>query len=65
MNTDMDLERFADLLAGLIEKYIDKIDLDSLPDPPPRPSKQRPTTDDVVGSFFGEILSFLVFVGTA
>lgn len=26
----------ADLLAGLIEKYIDKLDLDALPDPDPR-----------------------------
>lgn len=35
---DMDFERFADLLTNLIEKYINKIDLDSLPAPPPRPS---------------------------
>ena len=34
MDTNMDLERFADLLANLSEKYIDKIDLDSLPTPP-------------------------------
>ncbi len=27
----------ADLLAGLIEKHIDKLDLDALPDPAPRP----------------------------
>lgn len=40
---DIELERFANLLKRLIEKYIDKIDLDSLPDPP------RPTIDKVVG----------------
>ena len=27
----------ADLLAGLIEKYIDQLDLDNPPDPAPRP----------------------------
>lgn len=64
MDTDMNLERFADLLTGLIEKYIDKIDLDSLPDPPPRPTK-KPTTDDVVGFFVGKIISFLAFNGAA
>ena len=42
---DMDLERFADLLTGLIEKYANKIDLDSLPDPP------RPEIDKISGSF--------------
>ena len=42
---DMDLERFADLLTGLIEKYANKIDLDSLLDPP------RPTVEKIVGFF--------------
>lgn len=36
---DMELERLANLLAYLIEKYGDKLDLESLPDPP------RPTTE--------------------
>ena len=27
----------ADLLAGLIEKYIDQLELDALPDPAPNP----------------------------
>ena len=27
----------ADLLAGLIEKYIDALELDTLPDPVPKP----------------------------
>ena len=31
---DMEIERFAHLLTGLIEKYANKIDLDSLPDQP-------------------------------
>lgn len=31
---DLELERLADLLAYLIEKYGDKIELESLPDPP-------------------------------
>lgn len=31
---DMEIERFANLLTGLIEKYANKIDLDSLPDQP-------------------------------
>ena len=31
---NMDLERFADLLRRMIEKYAEKIDWDSLPDPP-------------------------------
>lgn len=38
-NMDMDIERLANLLAYLIEKYGDKLDLESLPDPP------RPTTE--------------------
>ena len=29
-----DLERFADLMANIIAKYINRIDLDSLPEPP-------------------------------
>lgn len=39
-----DLERLAVMLTNLIEKYADKLDLGTLPPPPP-----RPTTDDVVG----------------
>ena len=39
-----DLERLAVLLANLIEKYANKVDLGALPTPPP-----RPTADDVVG----------------
>lgn len=42
---DNDLQRLADLLGDILEKYADKIDLDSLPDPPPRPSKTKPATD--------------------
>lgn len=38
-SVDLELERLADLLAYLIEKYGDKIELESLPDPP------RPTTE--------------------
>ena len=38
MNDDMD--RLADFLANLIEKYADKIDLDTLPEPP------RPTDEE-------------------
>lgn len=34
-----DLQKLADLLGDILEKYADHIDLDSLPDPPPRPSK--------------------------
>lgn len=30
---DDELERFADLMANIIAKYINRIDLDSLPDP--------------------------------
>lgn len=41
-----DMQRFANLLADLITKYIDRLDLDSLPDPPP-----RPTANDAVGVF--------------
>ena len=36
---DMELERLANLLAYLIEKYGGKLDLESLPDPP------RPTAE--------------------
>lgn len=36
MNNDLD--KLADLLGSLIEKYSDKIDLNSLPDPPPSQS---------------------------
>ena len=36
---DNDMNRLADLLANLIEKYAEQIDIDSLPDPP------RPTDD--------------------
>jgi len=32
--TRNDMDRLADLLANLIEKYADKIDLDKLPEPP-------------------------------
>ena len=42
---DNDLQRLADLLGDILEKYADKIDLDSLPDPPPSPSKEKPATD--------------------
>lgn len=38
-SVDLELGRLADLLAYLIEKYGDKIELESLPDPP------RPTTE--------------------
>lgn len=31
---DNDLDKLAVMLGGLIEKYSDKIDLNSLPDPP-------------------------------
>lgn len=51
---DMDLERFADLLTGLIEKYATKIDLDSLPDPP-RPEEQKTSV------FFRKKIAFLMF----
>lgn len=40
---NMELERFADLLTYLIEKYAGQIDLSSLPD------MERPTTKEVVG----------------
>ena len=36
---DNDMNRLADLLANLIEKYAEQIDIDSLPDP------SRPTDD--------------------
>lgn len=39
MNNDLD--KLADLLGSLLEKYSDKIDLNSLPDPPP-PSQTDP-----------------------
>ena len=38
-SVDLELERLADPLAYLIEKYGDKIELENLPDPP------RPTTE--------------------
>jgi len=38
VSMDNDIDRLADLLANLIEKYADKIDLENLPDPP-RPTK--------------------------
>lgn len=41
MDTDMIV--FAELLATLITKYADKIDLESLPDPPPPDPPQRST----------------------
>lgn len=43
---DDDLQRLANLLGDILEKYADRIDLDSLPDPP------RPTTNNVVGLLF-------------
>ena len=49
---NMDLERFADLLRRMIEKYAEKIDWDSLPDPP------EPSTDEVDGFFYWEISGF-------
>lgn len=52
---NMDLERFADLLRRMIEKYAEKIDWDSLPDPP------EPSTDEVDGFFLlGNIRVLLV-----
>lgn len=38
---DNDLDKLADLLGNLLEKYSDKIDLDDLPDPTP-PSHSDP-----------------------
>ena len=38
---DNDLDKFAELLGDLLEKYSDKIDLNSLPDPP-LPSQPDP-----------------------
>lgn len=40
---DSDMTAFAELLAILITKYADKIDLESLPDPPPPDPPQRST----------------------
>ncbi len=37
MSTGDEWSGLANLLAGLIEKYIDKLDLNALPDPAPRP----------------------------
>lgn len=42
MDTDMAI--FADLLASLIAKYADKIDLESLPSPSP-PDPPQESTD--------------------
>lgn len=39
VSMDNEIDRLADLLAKLIEKYAEKIDLESLPVP------QRPTDD--------------------
>lgn len=49
---NMDLERFADLLRRMIEKYAEKIDWDSLPDPP------EPSTDEVDGFSMGKYQVF-------
>lgn len=38
---DADMTIFAELLATLITKYADKIDLESLPDPPPPDQTQN------------------------
>lgn len=40
MNNDID--KLADLLGNLLEKYADKIDLNSLPDVPLPPSQLAP-----------------------
>lgn len=40
---DADMTIFAELLATLITKYSDKIDLESLPDPPSPETPQRLT----------------------
>ena len=40
---DTDMTAFAELLATLITKYADKIDLESLPAPPPPDPPQRST----------------------
>lgn len=37
------MTNFAELLATLIAKYADKIDLESLPDPPPPDQPQKST----------------------
>lgn len=40
---DNSLDKLADLLGNLLEKYSDKIDLSSLPDPPsPLPTQKDP-----------------------
>lgn len=45
MNNDLD--KLADLLGNLLEKYADKIDFDSLPDvPPPSQQAEPPSTAD-------------------
>ena len=49
---NIELERLADLLAKLIEKYAEKIDWANLPDPPPKPGKKKPATDKEVAGFF-------------
>lgn len=44
---DKDLDKLADLLGNLLEKYADKIDFDSLPDiPPPIQQLEVPSTAD-------------------
>lgn len=53
MIENMDMERFADLLRKLIEKYADKIDWDSLPDPP------KPPADEVDGFSLEKVCLFL------
>lgn len=40
---DSDMTVLAELLATLITKYADKIDLENLPDPPPSDPPQRST----------------------
>lgn len=39
---DNDLDKLADLLGNLLEKYSDKIDLDDLPDPTPSSQTDPP-----------------------
>lgn len=43
MEDCIEFERFINVMADLIEKYADKLDLDSLPDPP------KPTVEKTVG----------------
>lgn len=43
MENCVEFERFINVMADLIAKYADKIDLDSLPDPP------KPTVEKIVG----------------